>query len=494
MLFNSAQYLVFFPVVAVIYYVIPFHKLRNFWLLVASYYFYMQWNAKYALLLFGSTLITYLSGLCIEAFLQKGKIRPAKVSVFVSFFLNIGLLAFFKYSHFIAENINHVMQLLGASGRMKAPDILLPVGISFYIFQALSYTMDVYRGRVKATRNLFRYALFVSFFPQLVAGPIERSGNLLRQFEKKHPFDTDRIREGLLLMLWGLFIKMVIADNLAGSITMIYEYYPQYTGIEILVATVLFAFQIYCDFGGYSLIAIGSAKVLGFTLMENFRAPYLATSVSDFWDRWHISLTSWFTDYLYIPLGGNRKGTARKYLNILIVFFVSGLWHGAAYTFLAWGLLNGIFMVLEQIFTPLWDRLCTWCSADRSRFSYRLGCRLITFALIDFTWLFFRSTGFLTAFTLIRQMILHLQPGLLFGYVFDRIGMTAPQMVVVVLSLLLLLAVDVLKEKGRDVAGLVLSQGLWFRWAVYLGLLFAILIFGVYGNVYEQTQFIYFQF
>jgi len=493
MLFNSAQYLVFFPVVVLLYFIIP-NRFRNLWLLLASYFFYMQWNAKYALLLASSTLITYLSGLCIDAFARKDKVLLAKCTVFVSFFLNIGLLVFFKYSNFIVENINRLGTLLGQDIRIGEFDILLPVGISFYIFQALSYTMDVYRGKVKATTNLFRYALFVSFFPQLVAGPIERSGNLLSQFDEKHTFDVDRIRRGLLLMLWGLFMKMVIADNIAPSVTMIYDYYPQYTGIEIVVATVLFAFQIYCDFAGYSLIAIGSAKVLGFRLMENFRAPYLATSVSDFWDRWHISLTSWFTDYLYIPLGGNRKGKVRKYVNILIVFFVSGLWHGAAYTYIAWGLLNGIFMVLEQVSADFRQKLQKWFRVDKSRFSYRLGCRLLTFALIDFTWLFFRATGFTTAFTLIGQCVTNLQPGKLFGLVFDRIGMTSQQMVVLTLAILLLLVVDTLKEKGQNVLELVFAQGIWFRWMVYLGLLFAILIFGVYGNIYEQTQFIYFQF
>ena len=347
---------------------------------------------------------------------------------------------------------------------------------------------------MKATKNLFRYALFVSFFPQLVAGPIERSGNLLKQFDEKHDFDVDRVRAGLLIMLWGLFMKMVIADNIAPSVNMIYEYYPQYTGIEIIVATVLFAFQIYCDFAGYSLLAIGSAKVLGFTLMENFRSPYFATSVSDFWDRWHISLTTWFTDYLYIPLGGNRKGIVRKYINVLIVFFVSGLWHGAAYTYIAWGVLNGIFMVLEQMTVKLRGKICEFFQVDKSRFSYRLGCGLCTFVLIDFTWLFFRATGFSMAFTLLKQCVTNLQFGKLFGLVFGNIGMTSAQMVVLTLALLLLMAVDFLKEQGKDVVQLVLKQGAWFRWAVYLGLLFSILIFGVYGNVYEQTQFIYFQF
>lgn len=493
MLFNSAQYLVFFPVVVLFYFALPY-KLRNFWLLFASYFFYMQWNAKYAVLLFLSTFITYISGLCIDRAMEKQRKTIAKLSVAGSFLLNLGILVFFKYSNFLIENVNRLCRLFGQEGQLRELDILLPVGISFYIFQALSYTVDVYRGKMKATRNLFRYALFVSFFPQLVAGPIERTGNLLKQFDEKHHFDVDRVRAGLLMMLWGLFMKMVIADNIAPSVTMIYEYYPQYTGIEILVATALFAFQIYCDFAGYSLIAIGSAKVLGFTLMENFRSPYLAVSVSDFWDRWHISLTSWFTDYLYIPLGGNRKGVWRKYINILLVFFVSGLWHGAAYTYIAWGLLNGLFMVLEQMTEKLRGRITAFFQVDKTRFSYRLGCRLITFALIDFTWLFFRATGFSTAFVLLKQCVTNLQFGKLFGLVFGNIGMTSAQMVVLTLALFLLMAVDVMKEQGKDVVQLVLKQGAWFRWTVYLGLLFSILIFGVYGNVYEQTQFIYFQF
>lgn len=493
MVFNSAAYLVFFPIVVLLYFIMP-NKLRNPWLLVASYYFYMQWNAKYAILLFISTFITYISGLLISYFKRKDKIQFAKFSVAGSFILNLAILVFFKYSNFIVENINRIGNLFGQNLQIAEFDILLPVGISFYIFQALSYTMDVYRGKVEATRNLMKYMLFVSFFPQLVAGPIERSANLLSQFEQKHTFDVDKVRHGLLVMLWGLFMKMVIADNIAPSVNMIYEYYPQYTGIEIIVATVLFAFQIYCDFAGYSLIAIGSAEVLGFTLMENFRAPYLATSVSDFWDRWHISLTTWFTDYLYIPLGGNRKGKLRKYLNVFIVFFVSGLWHGAAYTYIAWGVFNGLFMIIEEVTKDLREKLYVKFHVDKSRFSFRLGCRLVTFALIDFTWLFFRATGFGMAFQLIWKCITDLQFGKLFGLVFGNIGMSAPQMVILTLALILLFAVDYLREKGHDAAALVLKQGGWFRWGVYLGLLFAILIFGVYGNVYEQTQFIYFQF
>ena len=304
MIFNSVSYLLFFPIVTILYFAFP-KKLRNAWLLIASYFFYMNWNAAYGLLLFGSTMITYLCSLLVEwAKEKKQSVRLAKAAMAASFLLNLGLLFYFKYLNFAIVNLNRISSLFHGR-QISAFDILLPVGISFYIFQALGYTMDVYRGKIKACRNFFRYALFVSFFPQLVAGPIERSDNLLPQFEEEHTFDTDRIREGLLWMLWGLFLKIVIADNLSVYITEIYDNYLAYTGAEIVFATVLFAFQIYCDFGGYSYIAIGSAKVLGFRLMDNFKAPYLAVSVHDFWRRWHISLTSWFTDYLYIPLGGN---------------------------------------------------------------------------------------------------------------------------------------------------------------------------------------------
>ena len=335
MLFNSLNYLIFFPIVILLYFVIPlrYQKVRNVWLLIASYFFYMNWNARYALLLFASTFITYLAGIGIDRARTKEKPVLTKWILGLSFAANLGILFFYKYINFFIGNFNKLLGAAGA-GQLEPLDILLPVGISFYIFQALGYTMDVYRGKTKATTNLLRYMLFVSFFPQLVAGPIERSTNLLKQFDEPHTFETDRVREGLLIMLWGLFMKIMIADNLATCVNLVYQNYPAYTGVEIALATVLFAFQIYCDFGGYTYLAIGSARILGFTLMENFNAPYQALSVKDFWRRWHISLTGWFTDYLYIPLGGNRKGKLRKYINTFIVFFVSGLWHGAAWSYL----------------------------------------------------------------------------------------------------------------------------------------------------------------
>lgn len=493
MIFNSVSYLLFFPIVVLLYFALPY-KLRNVWLLIVSYYFYMNWNAKYAVLLAGSTIVTYVCSLLVAHFREKGKTGLAKWALAGSFIINIGILFIFKYSGFVAENINNLMVALGQQGRVSAFDVVLPVGISFYIFQALSYTMDVYRGEIKATKNLLRYALFVSFFPQLVAGPIERSKNLLAQFEQKYDFDVDRVRSGLLTMLWGLFMKIVIADNLSGIVTNIYENYLSYTGVEIIMATALFAFQIYCDFGGYSCIAIGSARVLGFKLMDNFNCPYLAISVDDFWKRWHISLTSWFRDYLYIPLGGNRKGKVRKYVNIMIIFLVSGLWHGANWTYVVWGGLNGLYLVAEQVSEPLRRKMRELFRVDVTRFSYRLFAGVWTFILIDFSWMFFRAESFSQVFGMLRQMKANFGFSRLFGYALANLGLDSATLVALLVAFLLLFFVDICRYKGINLNAKVLAQGAPLRYVVYGGLLLMIMFFGIYGYEYAQTAFIYFQF
>ena len=282
--------------------------------------------------------------------------RRKKFFVALSFILNLSLLFFFKYFDFTVENINFVLARCNLEIITPPFDFLLPVGISFYIFQALSYTMDVYRKEIYVERNFLKYALFVSFFPQLVAGPIERSKNLLKQISTDNVFSYENFRRGLLIMLWGYFQKIVIADRIGILVDTVYGNVGKYAGGYYLLASVLFAVQIYCDFSGYSLIAAGAARVMGFQLMENFNCPYFAKSVAEFWRRWHISLTSWFRDYLYIPLGGNQKGTVRKYLNVMIVFLVSGLWHGAQWTYVVWGGLNGLFQVAGNIFAPVRKR------------------------------------------------------------------------------------------------------------------------------------------
>ena len=321
MLFNSFNFLIFFPIVVFVYFVLP-KKIRDIWLLVASYYFYMCWNAKYALLLLASTLITYFAGLLVEA--TKKRIWIKKLMVAISLMANLGILFAFKYFDFALSAIGKVLGNLGVVFEIPKWDILLPVGISFYIFQAVGYTIDVYREKISAEKNVLRYALFVSFFPQLVAGPIERSTNLLAQLrnvDKVKVWDTKRIQKGAVIMLYGYFMKMILADRIATFVDTVYDpmNYTQYQGFVVLIAAILFSVQIYCDFAGYTYIAIGAAKILGFSLMDNFNTPYLAVSIKDFWDRWHISLTTWFKDYLYFPLGGNKKGKCRKYLNIFVV-------------------------------------------------------------------------------------------------------------------------------------------------------------------------------
>lgn len=334
MVFNSSSFLFFFPVVILLYFVIP-PKLQWIWLLVSSYYFYLSWNVKYGMLLLITTVVTWAGGMFLEWY--KGKKWVKKACVGGCLFIDLAILGIFKYQNFVLDSIAGLAEQFGISLSFENRwDVLLPVGISFYTFQALGYVIDVYRGE-KAEKNIFRYALFLSFFPQLVAGPIERSKNLLGQLRQAHGFDYERVKNGLLLMLWGLFQKMIISDRLALFVNTVYNDYANYSGIIVIIATIFFAVQIYCDFGGYSDIAIGAAQVMGIDLMQNFNKPYFATSIKDFWKRWHISLTAWLRDYLYIPLGGNRKGKARKYINTMIVFLASGVWHGANWTYIYWG-------------------------------------------------------------------------------------------------------------------------------------------------------------
>ena len=362
MLFNSIEFLLFFPAVVLLYYAIP-GKLRVFWILLTSYLFYMNWNPAYALLLLFSTAVTFLFGLLIGKRRTKEKAaaeagRPirqiSKVWVGVSFAVNLAILFFYKYFDFTVDNLNVIRGWMGLAPVTPGFDVLLPVGISFYIFQALSYVVDVYRGDVRMETNFIKYAAFVSFFPQLVAGPIERSTNLLTQFDTPHKLEYDNVRDGLLRMVWGFFLKIVIADRAAILVNQVFNYCNYYEGPTVLIAAVLFAFQVYGDFAGYSNIAIGAAQVMGFKLMKNFERPYLAVSVSDFWRRWHISMGTWFRDYVYIPLGGNKGGLAKQLSNIAIVWLLTGFWHGASWNFVLWGVYFGILLVLEKLFLLRW--------------------------------------------------------------------------------------------------------------------------------------------
>lgn len=469
MLFNSITFLLFFPTVCVLYFCIPPSqiKARNLFLLVASYYFYMNWEPAYALLLLTSTVITFLAALGIGYF---GERRKKKLCLVASLVLNLAILFLFKYYNFLASNIEQALQASGLGIDMPEFGLLLPVGISFYTFQALGYSIDVYRGGTKVERDFLTYALFVSFFPQLVAGPIERSNNLLPQFKRQHCFNYDAVMAGTRLMVWGYFMKLVLADRCGLYVDNIFNNLEKHNGGSYLVASLLFPFQIYGDFAGYSLIAIGAARILGFQLMENFRRPYFACTVGDFWHRWHISLSTWFKDYVYIPLGGNRVGRLHNYFNLLVTFVVSGIWHGANWTFCCWGALHGLLLCIEkalgisrQNYTGA-KKLCHWA---------------VTFVLVCFAWILFRADSLSDAATVVTGIFTNWGVPRLELANFFAIGLA-----------ITILFVKEYADEYRWQLNIAESES-WFVRHVWLVTMIAyIILFGVLGG----DQFIYFQF
>lgn len=502
MLFNSIDFLLFFPIVLLIYFVIPY-KYRYIWLLISSYYFYMCWNPVYIVLLIISTVITFICGWLLGNIKYKKDMEIAKKELEMklllafSFALNIGILVYFKYTDFIIDSLNPLLGVLHLKS-FPAFDILLPVGISFYTFQALGYTIDVYRGKIKAEKNILKYALFVSFFPQLVAGPIERSESLLNQIrqEAAHKlWNYRRITSGLIMMLWGFFMKVVIADRAAAMVDHVFASYEQYQMVGLMAGALAFAVQIYCDFGGYSTIAIGAAKVLGFELMENFNTPYFSKSITEFWRRWHISLSTWFRDYLYIPLGGSRCGKWKRYRNIMITFGVSGLWHGADWTYVVWGCIHGTYQIVEKEITPIVDKINIKCHTRTNSFGYRLFRVFITFILVDFAWIFFRADSIYQAVHYIQRMFMYHDWWSLFDQSLYHMGLDMQQIHILFLGLMVLLAVDLIRyKKGEIISAFLERQWIVFRWSVLLFLLFTCIIFGYYGPGFDSAQFIYFQF
>lgn len=498
MLFNSLQFLIFLPVVVVLYYLIP-DRLKNFWLLLASYYFYMCWNAKYALLILFSTVVTYASGVVMDKIRQaemeaSQRVFRKKICVAVSFVLNLSILFFFKYMNWGMENIGQLLRAIHITINVPAFDVLLPVGISFYTFQALGYTVDVYRDDIRAEKNFFRYALFVSFFPQLVAGPIERSGNLLKQLAQPKKLTFNNFREGTFLMVWGYFLKVVLADRIALFVDTAYGDIETYTGVCLIVASFLFAVQIYCDFSGYSVIAMGAARILGIELMENFNAPYLAVSVAEFWRRWHISLSGWFRDYLYIPLGGNRKGRLKKYLNILITFGASGLWHGADWTYVIWGLLNGIYQIIGDVMTPVKRKAVLVLGIKTGSLSHRLLKTAVTFLLVDVTWIFFRASTVREAFRIIRGILTVHNPWVWIDGSLYTCGLDQKNFNLMLWGILILAGADLCKYKGIKLREVLAAQDDWAQSLVMILAVLGILLFGIWGVGYDASNFIYFQF
>jgi D-alanyl-lipoteichoic acid acyltransferase DltB (MBOAT superfamily) len=488
MLFNSFEFLLFFPVVTVLYFLLP-HRFRWLHLLIASCVFYCAFIPVYILILLLTIIIDYIAGIMIEN--AEGNKR--KLFLAASIIANVGVLAIFKYFNFFTTNINELLHISNTAGSFPVLDIILPIGLSFHTFQAMSYTIEVYRGHQKAERNLGIYSLYVMFYPQLVAGPIERPQNLLPQFHEEKFFDYRNATRGLELMLWGMFKKVVIADRLALITDPIFNTPHQYSPIVLAMGAFFFAFQIFCDFSGYSDIAIGAARVMGFKLMTNFNRPYHSKNVSEFWKRWHISLSTWFKDYLYISLGGNRVSVPRWYFNLFFVFLVSGFWHGANWTFILWGALHGFYLVFAIIIEKPADKFNTLIGIKKVKWLYKSTQILSTFILVVLAWIFFRANNISDAFYILQQMphaaidllqgmfSLSLRPGKL------PIGKTV---IYISLALIFLLEFVHYIQRHNRIPEFLQKQSVYIRWGIYYILILSI----IFGGVFENRQFIYFQF
>lgn len=484
MLFNSFHFLVFFIIVTCLYFNIPYNK-RWLLLLISSCYFYMAFIPIYILILGFTIVIDYFAGLLIEG--AEGIRR--KLFLIFSLIANIGVLAIFKYYNFLNHNFSFLLHGFGLTNPIPYLSILLPIGLSFHTFQAMSYTIEVYRGHQKAERHFGIYSLYVMFYPQLVAGPIERPQNLLHQFKDKFDFDYERVTSGLRLMAWGLFKKVVIADRLAIVVDMVYNNPSHYNSLSLIIATVFFSFQIFCDFSGYSDMAIGAARIMGFKLMKNFDKPYQSNSINEFWKNWHISLSSWFRDYLYISLGGNRVTIPRWYLNLFIVFLISGLWHGANWTFIIWGALHGFYLVFGLITKDYREKFNKVVLLNKIPFLPALT----TFALVTFAWIFFRANNLNTAFYIAKNIftdlpdiwhkLLSQQP------IMEYFGLSKKDIMISIFLILFLEAVHYLQQRKR-ITGIILNSSTPIRWSIYFVFVFIIVIYGVFN----QSSFIYFQF
>ena len=488
MLFNSLHFLVFFPLVVGFYYALP-PRWQAPLLLASSYYFYFSWRPSYTLLLAATTLLDYYSGVRMS---RLGTPRQRRPWLYLSLASNLGTLFVFKYFNFFCDTAGALAATLHLPYAVPALELVLPVGVSFYTFQSVAYIVDVYQGKLAAEQNLGRFALFVAFWPQLVAGPIERGGQMLPQLRQTHEFDYDNVASGLRLMAWGMFKKVVIADRLALLANPVFNHPRQFDSLALVLAVAAFTGQIYADFSGYTDLARGAARVLGFRLVLNFRQPYLATSVGDFWRRWHLSLSNWFRDYVYIPLGGSRRSPARNYSNVLIVFLLSGLWHGASWTFVVWGALHGFYLVLENWTAPARAALAQRLGLPARPRLHRALATATTVALVAYAWIFFRANSLPDAFYISAHLFqgwgrLHVPQlqALLAG-----LGRHfAAELVVAAGAGALLAAADYRAERG-PVAAWLARWPAPLRWAGYLGLLLGMLYFGIFGS----SQFIYFQF
>jgi len=483
MLFNSLEYLIFFPVVCILFFALS-QRFRWSLLLIASCIFYMYFIPIYIFILFFTIIIDYIAGLVIEG--AQG--RKRKAFLILSLVANIGVLCVFKYYNFFVINLEHI-----SSVNLPLIKILLPIGLSFHTFQAMSYTIEVYRGNYKAEKHFGIYALYVMFFPQLVAGPIERPQNMLHQFHEKKFFKYDLAVSGLRLILWGMIKKVVIADRLAQFVGPVFDHPQDYPGIAIAMAAFFFSFQIFCDFSGYTDIAIGSARVMGFKLMVNFNKPYHSRSISEFWKRWHISLSTWFKDYLYIPLGGNRVPLPRAYFNIFIVFLISGFWHGANWTFIAWGALHGFYLLFGQATAPLRKKVTGTLGIGKIHWLQNMLNVVTVFVLVTFAWIFFRALNMQYAVDLIVRMknIPSELSGVIRTHSINSLKMPlGNNAILLCLGFIFLLEMVHIAEVKYDIMKLLDNRPPALRWTLYYAGILLIFFLGVFGS----HSFIYFQF
>ena len=483
MTFNSFEFLIFFPIVAFLYYLLP-KRARWPMLLIASYYFYMFYQPELVVLIFSTTLVSWLSAFAIEKTERRGF---KKLFLALTLTVCLGVLFFFKYFNFLSGSITSLASLLGIETSLLVLELVLPVGISFYTFQTLSYVIDVYRGDIECERNFFFYALFVSFFPQLVAGPIERPGNLMPQLREEHGLFRDNLEAGAKYMLLGFFKKICVADALSVYVDSVYNNPEGAPSLAIAFATVLFAVQIYCDFSGYTDIATGCARVMGIRLMKNFDHPYSAVSVKDFWSRWHISLSGWFRDYLYIPLGGNRCSRVRHLFNLFFVFLVSGLWHGASFTFVLWGAVHGLYQIVGTLTLKWRNGLLAGLGKSPDSPSVVAVRRVLTFTLVTFAWVFFRANSLSDAGVLLSSLVSRhasITEALSF------MGLGSVEILTAVLSVATLFFIDrIMTREAEDTEDHLTARGgfiyyVWIIAAVWLLLLSRGL----------DSTFIYFQF
>ncbi len=487
MLFNSVHYIIFFILTTILYFLIP-HKYRNVLLLIMSYYFYMCWNPVFIILIVFSTFINYVSASKIyRAENDKKKKNILKISLFINF----GLLFIFKYLMFISDTFKYLFEYFGLTYPVKDFSILLPMGISFFTFQAVGYVIDVYYNKIKPIKSYFIFSLYITFFPQLVAGPIERSKNLIPQFFEKHKFDLDRAVYGVKIMLFGFFKKVVIADRVAVLVNTVYNSPNNFSGMYYIVATLLFAFQIYCDFSGYSDIAIGSANVLGFDLMKNFKNPYLSKSIKEFWRKWHISLSTWFMDYVYIPLGGSRCSKFKNYRNLIITFLVSGLWHGANWTFVLWGFIHGVFLVIGRITGKARASIKKALHLE-NKFGNLLSMA-VTFILVCLTWVFFRANTISDVFYIFSHLFDNASMWFTRQYAYELLtttGLNLMEIKIIVLALIFLVLSECFSGE-EQVYDCIERRNIAVRFLFYI--ILATFIIGA-GVFYNAGEFIYFQF